>query len=357
MNRIDSYIILLIVSLLLLSSFLFYSKINEDVHTLGRNLRNNQHEIFSLTQLKIETYLNNLQDKVSIVSLQKAKDLRIIVNSDDEYELLEEIQEEINSKLSNVNKSTIADIKGHAILPDFEGYVGEACKNNLIDFANNDENPIRIHPNNNQFHFDIMTHYKDPSSSFRGIFFTSFKTDAIREILKQGEDGSAQLYLIHNDYPGLIEISSEGHRKQLTRETRLSEKELASAVIQEKILNTSWTLVLLPVSDYLDAKKSQIKFDGAINALLLYLISGVFLVYIFKAKKQGEERIQQYIISLKDANKQVEMLSLTDPLTNIPNRRSFNDRIKVEWSRAKRTSEHVSLLIIDIDYFKQFNDC
>jgi PleD family two-component response regulator len=80
-------------------------------------------------------------------------------------------------------------------------------------------------------------------------------------------------------------------------------------------------------------------------------------VYIFKAKKQGEERIQQYIISLKDANKQVEMLSLTDPLTNIPNRRSFNDRIKVEWSRAKRTSEHVSLLIIDIDYFKQFNDC
>jgi diguanylate cyclase (GGDEF)-like protein len=52
----------------------------------------------------------------------------------------------------------------------------------------------------------------------------------------------------------------------------------------------------------------------------------------------------------------IEKLGLTDPLTNIPNRRSFDDRIDMEWRRAMREKSEISFLMIDIDHFKNYND-
>jgi len=52
----------------------------------------------------------------------------------------------------------------------------------------------------------------------------------------------------------------------------------------------------------------------------------------------------------------IERLSMLDQLTNIPNRRSFDDRLKMEWKQAVREKTPISLLIIDIDSFKKLND-
>lgn len=55
-------------------------------------------------------------------------------------------------------------------------------------------------------------------------------------------------------------------------------------------------------------------------------------------------------------NKQLESLSLHDPLTGLANRRMYDQTIEVEWSRAYRNQEPMSLIVIDIDQFKQYND-
>jgi diguanylate cyclase (GGDEF)-like protein len=52
----------------------------------------------------------------------------------------------------------------------------------------------------------------------------------------------------------------------------------------------------------------------------------------------------------------IERLGLMDPLTNIPNRRSFDDRLEMEWRRAIREKTPLSFLMIDIDKFKNYND-
>jgi diguanylate cyclase (GGDEF)-like protein len=49
-------------------------------------------------------------------------------------------------------------------------------------------------------------------------------------------------------------------------------------------------------------------------------------------------------------------LSTSDPLTGVLNRRSFDKMIQQEWKRALREKEPLSLLFIDIDYFKKYND-
>ena len=52
----------------------------------------------------------------------------------------------------------------------------------------------------------------------------------------------------------------------------------------------------------------------------------------------------------------IEQQSLVDQLTNVMNRRSFDFHIGVLWSQAIRQKEPLSVLMIDIDHFKKFND-
>ena len=54
--------------------------------------------------------------------------------------------------------------------------------------------------------------------------------------------------------------------------------------------------------------------------------------------------------------KAIEELGLLDPLTGIPNRRDFNNRIHLEWLRAIRDQTSLSLAFADIDHFKAYND-
>jgi diguanylate cyclase (GGDEF)-like protein len=52
----------------------------------------------------------------------------------------------------------------------------------------------------------------------------------------------------------------------------------------------------------------------------------------------------------------IERLGLIDPLTNIPNRRCFDDRMDIEWRRAVRNKKPISFLMMDLDNFKKYND-
>ena len=59
---------------------------------------------------------------------------------------------------------------------------------------------------------------------------------------------------------------------------------------------------------------------------------------------------------LREANKKLEELTLIDGLTRIANRRHFDAYLKKEWELSKRTSRPISLIMIDIDFFKKYND-
>jgi diguanylate cyclase (GGDEF)-like protein len=52
----------------------------------------------------------------------------------------------------------------------------------------------------------------------------------------------------------------------------------------------------------------------------------------------------------------IEKIGMTDPLTEIANRRRFDQQLAIEWARAQREKTPVSLLIFDLDKFKCYND-
>lgn len=75
-----------------------------------------------------------------------------------------------------------------------------------------------------------------------------------------------------------------------------------------------------------------------------------------KATENLEFRVKERTHELEIANKRLEELTFTDGLTGIRNRRYLNRALEREFSRAKREKLPLSLLLIDIDHFKQFND-
>lgn len=66
-------------------------------------------------------------------------------------------------------------------------------------------------------------------------------------------------------------------------------------------------------------------------------------------RKKTEEKL----ISLQ---KELQELSFKDGLTGVANRRMFDSVMELEWANARRNKQSLSLIMIDIDYFKQYND-
>jgi diguanylate cyclase (GGDEF)-like protein len=73
-------------------------------------------------------------------------------------------------------------------------------------------------------------------------------------------------------------------------------------------------------------------------------------------KVDGVVAISRDVTQQKSAEKKLAVLASLDGLTGIANRRRFDERFKEEWSRAFRENTPLSLLMIDVDHFKKFND-
>lgn len=85
-----------------------------------------------------------------------------------------------------------------------------------------------------------------------------------------------------------------------------------------------------------------VRNEGVVDSLVGFMFD------ISDRKKTEEE--------LARLHKKLEALSYTDGLTGIANRRMFDSRLALEWDNARRNRQPLSLILLDIDYFKQYND-
>jgi diguanylate cyclase (GGDEF)-like protein len=69
-----------------------------------------------------------------------------------------------------------------------------------------------------------------------------------------------------------------------------------------------------------------------------------------------ESRVHERTEELQLLNQRLELMSFTDELTQLANRRRFDEVLEAEFLRARRSKAPLSLLLIDVDYFKRFND-
>jgi hypothetical protein len=69
-----------------------------------------------------------------------------------------------------------------------------------------------------------------------------------------------------------------------------------------------------------------------------------------------EAKVKQRTAELEIANDKLQMLSTTDALTGLSNRRHFDAQWHAEWQRALRAGNPIAMIMLDVDHFKAFND-
>lgn len=73
-------------------------------------------------------------------------------------------------------------------------------------------------------------------------------------------------------------------------------------------------------------------------------------------EKAYSKSLEVEVVELKKSNAELKEISTVDGLTGIPNRRFFDEQFERELLEAKRRNEPLSVVMIDIDYFKKYND-
>lgn len=121
--------------------------------------------------------------------------------------------------------------------------------------------------------------------------------------------------------------------------------ELGFTVPLSDVAGRAWRVNAMPSQTYIDRRR------GHLPALVM-VSGGLFiaLLVIYALISLNRNR------ALNAVKDKLEKMTLTDGLTDLSNRRHFDQFVDQEWARAKRLSSPLALIMLDIDYFKPFND-
>ncbi|MCX6052040.1 MAG: diguanylate cyclase [Campylobacterales bacterium] len=127
-----------------------------------------------------------------------------------------------------------------------------------------------------------------------------------------------------------------------------------SSVIQ-KLINYEVDVAKYDRKQFLKLYDSTIMEVGLV--LVLIIIAVLFISYqVFRSIQKDHTQLEITAKKLRNANRKLETVSYTDSLTSLHNRRYFNLVYDRELKRAKRLFTYITFMMIDIDYFKQYND-
>ena len=148
---------------------------------------------------------------------------------------------------------------------------------------------------------------------------------------------------------------SQHHREILNIQSNLTEKISATMKQQESFSNK-----LQKVLNHLESsgkkQSSEHLRAGLTHEVETILAEQSKLTQIMHDTKSFLNLIGSNVSKLGDELDQVRVLSLTDELTQLPNRRAFLRRIKDEMDRAQRDKTLLTIAMIDLDHFKEIND-
>ncbi|MGE5342564.1 MAG: two-component regulator propeller domain-containing protein [Candidatus Omnitrophota bacterium] len=121
-----------------------------------------------------------------------------------------------------------------------------------------------------------------------------------------------------------------------------------------------WNRAGLPLSFYLRPYFYQTPWFYVLVVFMVFF--SAFFFYRFRVQllrvraRELELMVEERTIELAAKNEELSRLSNLDPLTGIANRRRFMEYLTEEWQRQMRRAGTIAMMMIDVDFFKKYND-
>jgi len=114
-------------------------------------------------------------------------------------------------------------------------------------------------------------------------------------------------------------------------------------------------------NEYCGLRRDKTVFNIEVNSGLARNPNGepirmVFIIRDITERKMAEQQIKELVQQLEIEKNTAQLNSITDSMTGLANRRYFDISLKTAFYRLKRSGETLSLIMIDVDQFKDFND-
>lgn len=323
-----------------------------------------QHELIAgdatrVATNEIESQVASLRNLLEIFVEDNYRDISALAEDPDNEKFREKIDAKLKRYFPDYFSFSIANNTGAPLFEDFNGYVGDLCVADMKQSAATQKPLLRVHPNPYVYHVDIMVNFSVHKENM--IMLVSFELGKFAQLLKLSSPESHNLVLVQPDNDFLIEITENGGRdKLLERDSlRLSSNEISRVLSSTRVSGTLWELFDIRRAGLFEQYRASLLKEGAViySTFMLIVVMMWVLLLRYDNKRKGYER--QILVKSEEIgrlNEDLQILSVTDEQTGLKNRRYFNTRLIEEWKRAVRAKSALGLALIDIDYFKQYND-
>jgi diguanylate cyclase (GGDEF)-like protein len=282
-----------------------------------------------------------------------------LANAPDNDALRETIDDHLKRFFPDYFAFSIADAYGAPIIDDFDGYVGRMCIEDMRQSIRADQTLIRVHPNPYIYHTDIMVRFESGTKDM--IFLVSFDVENFAKVLQLSSPESHTLTLIQPQMDNIIEITESGGRNHLINrdDFHLSDAETRRVLSRRAIPGTLWEVIDMHNPNLFRQYRTSLFFEGAIIYTVFVIIVTIMWVLVLRVERrrqQAQKALMAKTSEISRLNDDLQILSVTDELTGLKNRRYLNTRLSEEWNRSYRNRIPLAFAAIDIDYFKQYND-
>ena len=183
-------------------------------------------------------------------------------------------------------------------------------------------------------------------SGYDDVEFAVSAEDAFT-VLKLGEAGQSaspyDLILMDKVMPGLNGIEA---MKKIKADERLKDIPIIMITGEAESLETAFEAGAM---DFVSKSTNKIE-------MLARVRSAISLKQEMDRRKELLIKFEEANVQLEQLNNQLKLLTIRDALTGLSNRRHFDEFLLNEWKRMARIKNHLSLIMIDIDFFKRYND-
>lgn len=281
------------------------------------------------------------------------------------------------------DRSAAAPYKGDILLLDADGEV-IADSSLLIPKTGNfaDRDYFQVHRTNpdvglyisrpftarcicdDQWRIAFSRRLSTPDGQFAGVAVASMRLSYFHQLFSSLNIGSNSTINLINHQGILLaqqpmlerdmvdkDLSQRPNVARMLKERDGSFSGISSVDRQERLYTFS-TVGNLPLIVAVALSTDDVFAQWKRAAILISLATGVlcigllWLTWMLSKELRRRHRAEQVLSEL----------AATDALTGVANRRTLDERLRLEWDRAQRTTEPLTLLMIDVDHFKAFND-